>query len=202
MAERQIHGFIYESNVIESKGYTDWKKYIEKYPDTNSDGTYTSTWDAIDELQNGVHYYGKPVQIKCIQKKGSVDLGDIFRNANKKENFILEVGFWVGSKTNIVEEYTINVDYKKWNKLFEWDRYEEIRDWITNKVSNDYSYDNQWEEECKFYKNTWGVDRVIQPRFKRDHKKQRRIQCGISYKNFIEYFIEKKIENKKGVLFG
>ena len=33
-----------------------------------------------------------------------IDLGDIFRNANKKENFTLIVGFWEGSKTNIVEE--------------------------------------------------------------------------------------------------
>ena len=69
----------------------------------------------------------------------------------------------------------------------------DLDDWIKNKVSNDRSYDNQWKEECKYYKNDWGVNRLIQPRFKRDSKKQRRIQCGITYKKFIKYFVETKI---------
>jgi hypothetical protein len=190
MAERQAHGFIYEDKTIESYGYTDWKTYIKKYPNTDTDGIYTSTWDAINESEEGKYYKGKPVQIKTIQKNGSVDLGDIFRNANKKEDFTLIVGFWEGSKTNIVEEYVIEVDYKKWNKELEWDKYEELRDWIKNKVSNDYDYDDQWKEECKYYKNDWGRNRLIQPRFKRDHKTQRRIQCGITYKKFIQYIVK------------
>lgn len=194
--ERQIHGFIFEENQIKNRNLTEWKKYVNKYPSTNGDGIYTSTWDAIDENKPGVLYKGKPVQIKCIKKNGSVDLGDIFRNANKKENFDLIVGFWEGSKTNIVETYLIQVDYKKWNKLFEWDKYEELYDWITNIVSNDKSYDLKWKEECLFYKNDWGVKRIIQPRFKRDSKKQKRIQCGITYNKFIEYIIKKGIVNE------
>lgn len=194
--ERQKHGFIYENNVIVNRNLTDWKDYIKKNPNTDSDGIYTSTWDAIDESKRGIHFTGKPVQIKCIKKGASVDLGDIFRNSYKKENFDLIVGFWENSKTNIVEEYVIEVDYKKWNSLFQWNRYEELRDWITNKVSNDKSYDNQWKSECKMYKKDWGTDRIIQPRFKRDSKKQKRIQCGISYKNFIQYLVEKGVVNE------
>jgi hypothetical protein len=189
--ERQIHGFIYESNVIKSRNLTNWKEYVVKNNITDSDGGYTSTWDAIDENQIGVYHKGKPVQIKCIKKNGSIDLGDIFRNANKKENFDLIVGFWQGTKTNIVEEYTIKVNYKKWNSLFKWDKYGELREWITNKVSNDKSYDLKWKMECSIYKSDWGTDRIIQPRFKRDSKTQRRIQCGITYNKFIEYLIEK-----------
>ena len=194
--ERQKHGFIYENDVIVRKNLTEWKDYVEKNPNIDSDGVYTSTWDAIDENQNGINYKGKPIQIKCIKQRGSVDLGDIFRNSSKKENFDLIVGFWSGSKTTIVEEYTISVDYKKWNKLFEWDKYDELRDWITNKVSNDKAYTPKWKAECETYKDDWGRNRIIQPRFKRDSKSQRRIQCGITYNKFIEYIAEKGIVNE------
>lgn len=197
--ERQIHGFLFEEKQIQERNLTKWEDYISKYPLVDGDGIYTSTWDAIDENKTGVYYTGKPVQIKCIKKGGSVDLGDIFRNATKKENFDLIVGFWNGSKTNIVETYLIEVDYQKWNRLFEWDRYDEIHNWINNIVLNDKSYNSKWKAERSFYKkvwNDWGVDRIIQPRFKRDSKKQRRIQCGITYKNFIKYFIHEGILNE------
>jgi hypothetical protein len=197
MTERQLHGFLYEERVVELKNLTPWSDYIKKYPSQNAeDRTYTSTWDAVDESIHGKNYKGKPVQIKCIKHGGSVDLGDIFRNANKKENFLLIVGFWKNTKDNIVEEYTISVDHQKWNKLFESDIYDEVKDWLKNKVSNDRSYDSVWKIECSYYKERWGKNRIIQPRFKRDHKKQRRIQCGVSYKTFIEYFIKKGIVNE------
>jgi hypothetical protein len=196
MSERQLHGFLFETIEIEKRNITKWSDYLNKYPNTISDGIYTSTWDAIDENQVGVNFNGRPVQIKCIKLGGSVELGDIFRNANKNENFDLIVGFWKTSKSNIVDIYLVKVDYKKWNNLFTYDKYDEWRDWITNKVSNAYSYDAQWKLECKKYKEDWGISRIIQPKFKRDHKTQRRIQCGISYRNFIKYFIEGELLNE------
>jgi hypothetical protein len=196
MSARQQHGFLYESNIISRLNFTAWEDYVKKYPDTHLDGGYTSTWDAIDESANGFNYRGKPVQIKCIKKGSSVDLGDIFRNASKKENFVLIVGFWEHTKENIVEEYIIHVDYNKWNNLFEWSYYDEVADWIKNKVSNCYSYDAQWKKESTHYKQLWGNDRLINPRFKRDHKNQRRIQCGISYNNFINYIVHEGVVNE------
>jgi hypothetical protein len=194
--ERQIHGFIFEKKEITKRGLTSWNDYITKNPNIETNGGYTSTWDAIDENKKGIQFGGKPVQIKCIKKGSSIDLGDIFRNSSKKENFDLIVGFWEVSKTNIVETYLIEVDYKKWNLLFEWDKYYELRDWISNKVSNHKSYNVQWKTECKKYKVDWGYERIIQPRFKRDSKNQRRIQCGITYNKFIEYIIKKGIVNE------
>jgi hypothetical protein len=188
--ERQIHGFIYEHTICNTKNLTRWVDYVNKNPTINSSGIYTSIWDAIDENKCGVHFNGRPVSIKCIKHGSSVDLGDIFRNSNKEDNFDLIVGFWRGDKTRIVEEYVISVDCKKWNSLFSWDSYGELRDWITNKVSNHKSYNAQWKAERLFYKEKWGNDRIIQPRFKRDSKNQRRIQCGITYNNFIKYLIE------------
>jgi hypothetical protein len=68
-----------------------------------------------------------------------------------------------------------------------------VKDWIKNKVSNARSYDEQWKKEMLHYKQLWGEDRLITPTFKRDHKKQRRIQCQISYINFMQEFVKNKI---------
>lgn len=32
---------------------------------------------------------------------------------------------------------------------------------------------------------------LVRPRFKRDHKKQKRIQCAINNKDFYSYFVAK-----------
>jgi hypothetical protein len=46
-----------------------------------------------------------------------------------------------------------------------------------------------WKSEVKEWKERWGKDRIVQPRFKRDHKTQRRIQSAVAYKN-IDLFLE------------
>ena len=55
---------------------------------------------------------------------------------------------------------------------------------------DDKSYDNIWKSEVKKWKIKWGGKRIVQPRFKRDHKQQRRVQSAINYKKiniFLEY---------------
>lgn len=169
MPERQKHGFnfedlvIKEENLIKAKGYT-------------------NTFDAFDKL-------GIPYQIKLIKYKSSIDLGDIFRNAKKEENFYLIVGFWKEHKENIVEIYKLYIDFIKWNKLFEFEYYDSLKNWITNEVSNSKEYDPIWKEEIKEWKKLFGK-REVAIRFKRDHKKQRRIQCAINNSNFYNYFIK------------
>lgn len=176
MPERQSHGFIFEQTIIDEYGYQKASGYTDK-------------WDCFTNE-------GKPIQIKLIKKGSSIDLGDIFRNADVDFNFKLIVGFWEGKKDNVVDVYFIDVDYTKWLELFKFDYYDELNDWIKNKVSNSYDYDNQWKKECKHYKTLWGRKRIVQPRFKRDHKKQRRIQSGISYKNFINKIVKEGVINE------
>ena len=97
MAERQIHGFLYEQ-----KCFADFPWWV-----SNSD-EYIGKWDGYDtELE-------KPVSIKCIQKGASVEFGDMFRMASIDEDWILQVGFWEGEKDNIVEEYTVEIDKDDW----------------------------------------------------------------------------------------
>lgn len=170
--ERQIHGFVFEKQYSNMNNL----KIIEGY---------TSAIDAVDN--ENFNY-----QIKCIKIGSSIDLGDIFRNSKKSKDFYLVVGFWKTNKDNIVKVYRLYIDKDKWSKIFEFTYYAELKDWITNKVSNEYSYDKQWKSECSYFKNLWNakLKRRIQLRFKRDHKKQRRIQCAINKTDFFEYFLK------------
>ena len=166
--ERQKHGFLYED------------KYIQENNLIKEDN-YTSEYDAYD-------VDGNCYQIKTIKKGSGIDLGDIFRNANKKNNFFLVVAFWQGSKSNIVKVEKLYIDKNIWNEILDFDKYDELKEWIQS-VSNDYSYDNQWKKERLFWKKEFG-NRKINIRFKRDHKSQKRIQCSINYKVFYSYFVK------------
>tara|TARA_Y100000034_G_scaffold17991_1_gene19847 strand:+ start:1360 stop:2004 length:645 start_codon:yes stop_codon:yes gene_type:complete len=200
MAARQQHGFEYEKHYSNKSGILLWEEYAKKYPTQSTDQLYTSVWDGIDERQPGIHYNGKPVQIKCIGIGNAVDLGDIFRNSDKSENFDLVVSFRDSTLggLGIVEEYVIPVDCNKWNDLLKYDKYDEWKNFITNEVSNDYSYDQTWKIEKNKRMDDWGRDRLIQPRFKRDHKNQRRIQCSIPNKIFYNYFIVSNVVTEEG----
>ena len=130
-----------------------------------------------------------PWQIKCIKQGSSIELGDYFRNKKKDTDFILHIGFWKDKKDNIIEEHTLLIDYKKWNNLFEF-KYDDMLKSLLKNISNDKCDDNKWKRKCSEIKQLWNkMDRKIQLRFKRDHKKQKRIQCAINKKDFYDYFL-------------
>ena len=168
--ERQNHGFKYQELICEKHKL-------------RPDEEYTGLWDAYNE--NNI-----PCVVKTFKEASELPLSDIFNNASRNRDFILYYGIWSGKKTNIISNHVVHVDIEKWRQLFEFNEYDELKDWIKNKVSNSRSYDSIWKEECKVWKEKWGKDRLVQPRFKRDHKKQRRIQSGVSFTNipaFLEY---------------
>ena len=59
-------------------------------------------------------------------------------------------------------------------------------------ITNNHSDDSKWKIFREKYTKLYG-DSIISLRFKRDHKTQKRIQCGIAYKNFINTIL---IENE------
>lgn len=170
--ERQIHGFKYQEELCKKKNLTPVAEY-------------TGKWDALTQEQ-------KPVVIKCFKDKSELPLSDIFINSERNEDFIICCGIWRGSKYNIIEEIEVEVDIQKWKKYFEFEEYENLKDWIKNKVSNERSYDSTWKQECELWKSKWGKERLVQPRFKRDHKTQRRIQCAVSFANLTNFLNEVK----------
>lgn len=169
MSERQIHGLKFEKKIIKEFGLIPFS-------------SYTSEFDAYDES-------GNAYQIKLIKKGRNIELGDFFRNFNKAQDFYLIVGFWEGNVENIVSFHKIFFSKEGWRNLLLFDFHQELYSWIKN-VSNDKSYDAQWKKEYIFWRKLFGK-RLIRLRFKRDHKKQKRVQCAIPNKVFFSHFVSK-----------
>lgn len=167
--ERQIHGFNFENYIINKFNLTKKENYTDK-------------WDA--------EFNSIPVSIKTHEISGGIELGDIYRISQINSPFYLIVGFWKNQKDNIVEEHIAYIDDMSWWKsLFD---YELLKDFKTflDSVSNNSTDDKKWKEGRLALSKKWveKTPNIIKPRWKRDHKKQKRIQCAISYSDFISKF--------------
>lgn len=168
--ERQLHGFKYEKNII------------LKFNLIKSDN-YTSIWDAYT-------LSGYPVSIKLEKRGSDIELGDFFRNINCHQDFYLVVGFWKNTKTNITEEKILFIPWKEWHSLFD-DTFINPFKELLNNISNLKEDDDKWKKQISQFRNDWKnkTKNLIRPRFKRDHKRQKRIQCAINNKDFYKYFL-------------
>ncbi len=189
MAERQKHGFDYEQHIINKHNLVRRISYSYK-------------WDTYEKY-NGINY---PVSIKYVGLKSSIDFGDFKRQTKVDIDFILYVGFWSGKKTNLVQEYKILITKENWSKYF--GNKTIIQEMLNEmkSISNKHSDDNKWSIFTKKYKRLYG-NSIISLRFKRDHKKQKRVQCGITRTNFIKvivknnYIICQELKNTKMINF-
>lgn len=164
---RQIHGFHNEYHLC--------KKY-----DLLKMDHYTSRWDAYTKTPNPI-----PVSIKTMQIGSEVPLADFFRNKEIKEDFYLIVAMWEGQKHNIVKETTLFIPKGFWNAQFNDLCDEKIREAIQNS-SPEHSYDEKWRMDCQSIRDDWVKSQsIIRLRPKRDHKKTVRMQCAISFNDFI-----------------
>ena len=119
-------------------------------------------------------------------------MADIFRNMNISSDFYLIVGFWENDKTNIIKEYVLYIDHKDYEELFNFNMIEKFKN-LLNNISNDKSDDVKWKSQITYLINVckYTTPNLIRPRFKRDHKSQKRIQCAINNKDFYNYFLNK-----------
>lgn len=168
--ERQHHGFEYEQKVIAKYGL-------------KKDEGYTGKWDTA--------FNGIPCSIKCEKLGSDVEMGDYFRNASNSEDFYLIVGFWEHDKENIVEEHILYIPSKKYSSLFDEKMSEKFK-LLLSEATNDREYDKVWKSKITTLRKEWAnaTDNLIRPRFKRDHKTQKRIQCAINNKDFYNFFIK------------
>jgi len=182
MTERQKHGFVSEEMTLASKG---------NYYKDEKHNHYTAEYDCFNGDYEGVYYPHRPVQEKCIGIGNAVELGDLFRNASKKEDFELIVRFWSQKKPLVISHVDhFLVDHMKWHKHFSpFEHYAEMRGWIQG-VSNSRDYNEQWKRERIHWKNLWNSElplSKITPTFKRDSKTQKRIQCSVSPGNWEDF---------------
>lgn len=163
---RQIHGF-------RNEFYT-----CEKYDLMKMD-KYTHVWDAYTRVDN------MPVSIKTVKHRSEIPLADYGRNAKIAQDFYLIVAFWQGDKHNVIEEVTLKIPYEFWKEQFTNEYDNDIHLMLKNS-SPDRSYDATWESDCYDIKEKWATKQsIIRLRPKRDHKGQIRMQCAISYDDFM-----------------
>lgn len=172
-AERQGHGFLFEDFI---------KNKLNIQPCEN--GHYTYKWDGM--------LNGYPVSIKTEKLGSDIEMASFSRNAYNTEDFYLIVGFWDKEKTNIVEIKILFISGQEWHTLFDLNIVQECQD-LLNSVTNDKSDDEKWKNGRLALTKKWkdNTPNLIRPRFKRDHKNQKRMQCAINNKDFYTYFIPK-----------
>lgn len=177
MSEHQKHGLLWEDEVI------------NMYNLVKSD-KYTSVWDAY--TQDGV-----PVSIKTKMINTNVEMGDLFRNSRCNEDFFLVVGFWSGRKDNIVRVDKLFVDANFWKSQFDENIVNQFKN-IFDGISNSKEDDQKWKSRMKDFKDLWNSqETIIQVHPKRDHKKQKRVQCSVKKKKWEEISNLFKVENIK-----
>lgn len=176
---RQQHGFSFEDRII------------KKFGMVKSD-TYTSEWDAS--------YFGTPVSIKTVKQGGDIEMADYFRNASKTEDFYLVVGFWSGTKENIIETHMLFIQCADWVDLFPTQFAEKFKN-LLEGITNDYSDNARWKSEIAGLKREWksSSKNLIRPRFKRDNVKQKRVQCAINNTDFYNHFMRYCISTYKRI---
>lgn len=172
MSEVQNHGFQLE-NWVKKTFFNDCiVKYSEK-------------WDIPASYNNE---YGKlPISIKSVKYKSSIGLGDAIRQFKIDEDFILIVFFWIQNGSNkkieCVSSNIIKVD--NWKKM--WQPIDkdnlEILDSI---IKTEPSYIKAREKAKNILKNNPFNNSIISLNPKIDSKTQRRLQCSLSYKNYLE----------------
>lgn len=164
---RQFHGFRYEHTIIN-------KYRLIKFPN------YNHPYDAKTLT-------GTPVQIKCAKLGSAIHLGSYLNNKNHQEDFILHIGFWRTQKQNIIKEKTLYINRRSWSGLFTFDQSHHIFTKFRS-FTNSPKDDLRFKTFLKTNRALW-AKKPIRLRFKRDHKRQKRLQCAIPYREFENYFL-------------
>jgi hypothetical protein len=165
MTARQNHGFLNETRV---KSAYNLLPYIDESP--------TAKYDAKSPA-------GIPISIKTARVGNEICLGDYRRNAETKNGFYLIISLWEGVKSNIVREIHLYIPGIIWNSFFDKKAGNKAKELIEN-ASNDSTYTPIWKSEIEELK-AMNTSRYIRFRPKRDSKRQRRMQCAISYSDIL-----------------
>lgn len=199
MSARQQHGFDSQKETIELLGGVPEK-------------CYTASYDGVNVSERN-----EQLEVKCIKYGAPIELADYGRNRDKHllqthdvSEFVLAVNFHDGSdKKTIIENDLFYIPLSWWGWHFRSpDGFDDsIKDFMNN-ITNSYTDDSRWTEGRLYFMKIWedywqtsirsqffdycGVDlpsRLIQLRFKRDHDKQKRVQCAIRNKDYYKYIV-------------
>lgn len=207
MSARQQHGFDIQREVIEAL-------------DGVQEHFYTASYDGLSTSDSN-----EQIEIKSAKYGAPIELADYFRNRDKHllqnhsvSEFILAVNFYDNETKAIIENNLFYIPLTWWSWHFRSpDGFDASLSEFMRTITNSHDDDNRWTEgRLKFtevwdnywqtslrqkFSEQWGFDipdRLIRLRFKRDHKKQKRVQCAIRNKDYYRYIVP-QIWNKNSV---
>lgn len=170
---RQQHGFDFENFILKLPGFVKSDSYTHKY-----DGFYNNI----------------PVSIKTCKEGNELCMGDYYRGVTQDKDFILIIGFYSGPYI-CIKSYFIDVD--KWIQNLSYSKMISMKEEM-KLITNLKEDDKIWKDFTTKHQKTFSEENtntIFSLRFKRDHKKQKRIQYAISARNlrrlnFTPFYID------------
>lgn len=197
MVEVQFHGFTFEKWVRDTifGGYQ---------------GGYMQKWDVPPEASIREiippELRGLPVSIKSAKYRSPIGLGDILRQRQTDQPFLMIVGFWhqrSPSEKWFEEIGVAHFSEKTWASLWGGLTIENLRQ-IDAVVKNQSEHHSLVREKAQTWKRT--TFEVVTSRIivnpKIDSKGQRRIQCSLPFDEFWRQVGRVPVQQDNPTLFG
>lgn len=178
MPEVQAHGFSFE-------------KWVRDHFFAGYSGSYMQKWD-VPPIHN-IHpivppeVRGLPVSIKTAKVGSPIGLGDVLRQRQIDESFVMVVGFW--QQRTATEKWFVDIgcavfSATHWAALWGQLSLQEIStiDAVVKNQATHYSIVRLQAQQWKQNKSVGTCTLVINPKI--DSKTQRRIQCSLPNKTF------------------
>lgn len=197
MVEVQFHGFTFEKWVCDT--------FFDAYC-----GNYMRKWDVPAESNTGdivpAAFRGLPVSIKTAKLGSPIGLGDVLRQRQIEEPFLMITGFWhqrTATEKWIEEIGVVAFPAGAWSTLWGVLTLEELRK-IDAVVKNMDLHYTQVRQEARAWKKSSPALAtcafVVNPKI--DSKTQRRIQCSLPYQKFWSVVGREPTPRDQPELFG
>lgn len=196
MVEVQAHGFSFE-------------KWVRDLFFSGYIGGYMQKWDvpAEQNTNNSIPaaFRNLPVSIKTAKIGSPIGLGDVLRQRQINECFVMIAGFWqqqMPTEKCILDIGCAAFESESWQHLWGELTLSEIQeiDAVVKNQSDHYSIVRTkaqiWKKRPKIATSTI----VINPKI--DSKSQRRIQCSLPYKTFWAAVGREPLPQKEPELWG
>jgi len=181
MVEVQAHGFSFEKRVRDH--------FFSGYQ-----GTYMQKWDVPHDYKGETSVPAKfqnlPVSIKSAKFGSPIGLGDVLRQRQIGQNFLMIVGFW--QQRTPTEKWIVDIgcamfDIAAWQNLWGQLTLEDISsiDRVVKNLNEHYSIVRAKAQQWKTKPAVQTSTLVINPKI--DSKSQRRIQCSLPYTTFWNF---------------
>lgn len=193
--EVQVHGVSFEKWVRDT--------FFNSY-----EGDYTQKWDVSAEANKNklTQKQGIPISIKLVKYKSPIGLGDIIRQRELNQEFLMIVGFWEQkTKTEkwIVEMECLHFTTEGWTKVWGDLSVAKLKelDRMVKDTKTDYKVvRTQAQDWKKTVLPDLNCRMVVNPKI--GSTGQRRVQCSMPFKLFWQLAEREAKPNDQAKLFG